>query len=146
MLGNNVLVSVSDYAEPRPKSLATPPDGLVHSWTLVSPSESLSRAVEVILAINDTIFVVDPNDAEDRLLPNGPFEHVVASSNGVYLALYTGAGKIWIITSDFQQKLGEYQLKTRTRPTDVQWCGSDAVLIAWEDEVQMIGPNGSSVR
>lgn len=64
----------------------------------------------------------------------------------MYLALYTDAGKVWIITVDFQQKLGEYEVKTKTQPADVQWCGNDSVLISWEDEVQLIGPNGSTIR
>ena len=92
------------------------------------------------------MFVIDPNEAEDRILPNGPFKHVTASPNGLYLALYTDDGKVWVITSDFQQKLGEFETKTKTNPKDVQWCGNDSVLLAWEDEVQMIAPQGSTLR
>ena len=146
MLANNQLIAVSHYLEPRPKRLATFPPGSVHSWTVVPPTETLSRSVEVFVAVEKTIYVVDSNEAEDRVLPNGPFKHVVASPSGLYLALYTEEGRVWVITSDFQEKLGEYESRTKTVPNDIQWCGNDSVLLAWEDEVQMIGPHGSTLK
>ncbi|KAL8710059.1 MAG: hypothetical protein Q9220_005330 [cf. Caloplaca sp. 1 TL-2023] len=53
---------------------------------------------------------------------------------------------VWVITSDFQTKIGEYESKAKTPPNDVQWCGNDAVMLAWEDEVHLIGPNGASLK
>ena len=143
LLSNNHLISVSHYHEPRPKLLAIPPEGTVHSWALLPP---LSRSVEVLLAINQTIFVVDSTEAEDRLLPNGPFKHVSVSPNGLNVTLYTEDSKVWVITSDFQNKIGEYELKAKTIPKDVQWCGNDSVVLAWEDEVHMIGSKGAVLK
>ncbi|KAL9101812.1 MAG: hypothetical protein Q9163_002959 [Psora crenata] len=143
LLSNNHLIAVSHYNEPRPKLLAVPPTDTVHSWTVISPAYTLSRSVEVLLAIGQTIYVVDATEAEDRVLPNGPFKHISVSPNGLYVALYTEDGKVWVITSDFQNKIGEYESKTKTVPKDIQWCGNDSVLLAWEDEVHMIGRNGA---
>lgn len=146
MLSNNHLISVSHYVEPRPKLLAIPSTDLVHSWTVIPPTHTLSRSVEVLLATGQTIFVVDSTEAEDRILPNGPFKHVKVSPNGLYVTLYTEDGKVWVITSDFQNKIGEYESKAKTLPKDVQWCGNDSVLLAWEDEVHMIGPKGAVLK
>lgn len=146
ILSNNQLIAISHYNEPRPKLLAIPPEDLVHSWTVIPPAYTLSRSVEVLLAIGQTIYVVDSTDAEDRVLPNGPFKHVSVSPNGLYVTLYTEDGKVWVITSDFQNKIGEYESKAKTVPKDVQWCGNDSVLLAWEDEVHMIGPNGAVLK
>ncbi|KAI9837217.1 MAG: hypothetical protein M1819_000291 [Sarea resinae] len=143
LLSNNHLVSVSGYEEPRPKLLATPPEGTVHSWALIPPAYTLSRSVEVLLAIDKTIHVVDATDAEDRMLDNGPFHHVVASPNGKFVTLYTEDGKVWVISSDFQNKLSEYQSRAKTMPKDVQWCGNNSVILGWEDEIHMVGPNGA---
>ena len=118
----------------------------MHSWTVIPPASTLSRSVEVLLAIGQTIYVVDAAETEDRVLPNGPFNHVSVSPNGQFVTLYTEDGKVWVITSDFQNKLGEYESKTKTIPKDVQWCGNDSVLLAWEDEVHMIGPKGASLK
>ncbi|KAL8803652.1 MAG: hypothetical protein Q9182_003067 [Xanthomendoza sp. 2 TL-2023] len=146
ILSNNHLVAVTHYSEPRPKLLAIPPQDEVHSWTVIPPAYTLSRSVEVLLAVGQTIFVIDSSDTEDRVLPNGPFKHISVSPNGQYVTLYTEDGMVWVITSDFQNKIGEYESKAKTPPKDVQWCGNDAVLLAWEDEVHLIGPNGASLK
>lgn len=142
LLGNNQLIAVSQYAEPRPRVLATPPSDPVASWTVIPPAYTLSKSVEALLAIGQTINVVDPTDSEDRLLQNGPFRLVSVSPNGKFVALYTDDGKVWVVSSDFQDKLSEYDSRVKTLPKDMQWCGNDAVVLAWDDEVHLIGPNG----
>ncbi|MCJ1394801.1 hypothetical protein MMC18_007681 [Xylographa bjoerkii] len=146
MLSNNHLIAVSHYIEPRPKLLAIPPDGTVYSWSLIPPAYTLSRSVEVLLAMDKTIYVVDTSDAEDRILQDGPFKHVSVSPNGRFVTLYTEDGKVWVISSDFQKKLSEYDSKAKTVPKDVQWCGNNSVVLAWEDEVHMVGPNGAALK
>lgn len=146
LLSNNHLISVSRYDEPRPKLLATPPEGEVHSWTLIPPAYTLSRSVEVLLSISQTIYVVDASESEDRMLDIGPFTHISVSPNGKFVALYTETGRAYVITSDFQNRLSEYDSKSRTPPKDVQWCGNDAVVIAWEDEVHIIGPKNAAAK
>ena len=146
LLSNNSLIAVSQYSDPKPRLLAIPPKSEVHSWTVIPPAYTLSRSVEVLLAVDETIYVVDSNEAEDRVLSNGPFKYVSVSPNGLYVTLYTDDGKVWVITSDFQNKIGEYESKARTVPKDVQWCGNDSVLLAWEDEVHMVGPNGALLK
>jgi vacuolar protein sorting-associated protein 16 len=146
ILTNNQLIAVSRYDEPRPKLLASPPGGQVYSWSLIPPAHTLSRAVEVLLAVDKTIYVVDPTDAEDRLLQNGPFNHVSASPNGQFVALFTEDGKVWVVSSDFQNKFSEYDSKAKTMPKDMQWCGNDSVILAWEDEIHMVGPNGAAIK
>ncbi|KAL2075641.1 hypothetical protein VTL71DRAFT_584 [Oculimacula yallundae] len=146
LLSNNHLIAVSRYDEPRPKELAAPPEGEVHSWTLIAPAYTLSRSVEVLLSIGQTIHVVDATESEDRMLDIGPFTHISVSPNGRFVALYTETGKAYVITSDFQNRLSEHDSKSKIPPKDVQWCGNDAVVIAWEDEVHIIGPNNAAAK
>ena len=146
LLLNNVLISVSSFTEPRPKQLAAAPDGEVHSWSLIPPAYTLSRSVEVLLAIDKTIFVIDATGAEDRGLSDGPFRHVSVSPNGRFAALYTEDGKVWVVGSDFQNKYSEYDSKVKTPPARLFWCGNDSVILAWEDEIHMVGPNGAAAK
>ncbi|KAF2453558.1 vacuolar sorting-associated protein [Lineolata rhizophorae] len=151
LLGNNQLVSVSRYDEPRPKLLATPsvPEGSngdVVSWALIPPAYALSRSVEVLLAIRETILVVDASGVEDHKLQNGPFRHISVSPNGKFVALYTDDSRVWVVSSDFQNRLSEYDSRARTIPKDMQWCGNNAVVLAWEDEVHVVGPNGAAAK
>ncbi|KAI5928715.1 Vps16, N-terminal region-domain-containing protein [Camillea tinctor] len=143
LLSNNALVSVSSYDEPRPKLLASPPEGEVHAWTLVAPSFTLSRSVEVLLSIGKTIYVVDATECEDRFLDIGPFTHISVSPNGKFAALYTADGVAHVITADFQSRLSEYNSRSQITPKYLQWCGNDAVVVAWDDEVNVVGPNSA---
>ncbi|KAK0388462.1 hypothetical protein NLU13_4706 [Sarocladium strictum] len=144
LLGNNTFVTVSSYTEPRPKLLANPPPGQIHAWGIISPNHTLSRSVEVLLNIGKTVHVLDATDCDDRFLDIGPFSHVSVSPDGRYVNLYAEDGKAHVISSDFQEKLLEHDSESQTPPLYVEWCGSDA-LIAWEDEVHIIGPGDASI-
>ncbi|KAK4992296.1 Vacuolar protein sorting-associated protein 16 [Elasticomyces elasticus] len=146
LLNNNALIAVTRYDEPRPKLLATPPSGDVASWAIIPPAYTLSRSVEVLLATGKTIYVVDASECEDRMLENGPFKHIAVSPNGNFIALYTDDSRVWVISSDFQNRLSEYNSRVKTPPKDMQWCGNNAVVLAWEDEVHMVGPNGAASK
>ncbi|KAI0850903.1 vacuolar protein sorting-associated protein 16 [Daldinia vernicosa] len=143
LLTNNILISVSSYDEPRPKALASPPEGEVYAWALISPSFTLSRSVEVLLSIGKTVYVVDKTDCEDRFLDIGPFSHIGVSPNGKFAALYATDGKAHVITADFQSRLSEHNSGSQLTPKYLEWCGNDAVVIAWEDEVNVVGPNNA---
>lgn len=146
LLGNNHLISVASYAEPRPKLLAIPPTEPVVSWNIIPPAYSLSRSVEVILAIGQTLYVVDATEAEDRNFDAGPFKHISVSPRGEFLAFYTEDGKVWVVSGDWSEKLSEYDSRVKTVPKDMQWCGSNAVALAWEDEVHLIGPKSAATK
>ncbi|KAI7164597.1 vacuolar protein sorting-associated protein 16 [Hortaea werneckii] len=144
LLGNNSLVAVTRYDEPRPQLLASAPSEDVVSWTVIPPEYTSSRSVEVLLALRKTVFVVDAAECEDRGLEAGPFRHIQVSPNGKFVALYTDDGKVWVIGSDFQERYSEYNTRSKTPPKDLQWCGDNAVVLAWEDEVHLLGPNGAA--
>lgn len=145
LLGDGSLVAVTRYDEPRPQMLAPTPaiiTGDVKAWTVIPPEHTSSRSVEVLLAVGRTVFVVDAAECEDRGLQAGPFRHISVSPNGKFIALYTDDGKVWVISSDFQDRFSEYDSKVKTPPKDLQWCGNNAVVLAWEDEVRLVGPSG----
>ncbi|KAJ5697427.1 hypothetical protein N7488_011111 [Penicillium malachiteum] len=146
LLSNNQLIAVSKYDEPRPRLLAPCPEGEVSSWALIPPAHTLSRSVEVLLAVDRTVYLVDSTEAEDKILQDGPFKHVSVSPTGRFVALFTSDGKLWVVSNDFQNKLSEYDSKARVPPSTVSWCGDDAVILAWEDEIHLIGPSGAASK
>lgn len=102
--------------------------------------------MEVLLAVDKTVYSIDSTEAEDKILQDGPFKNLAVSPSGRFVALFTAEGKLWIVSSDFQNKLSEYDSKSRVAPSSVSWCGDDAVVLAWEDEVHLIGPNGAASK
>lgn len=146
LLSNNQLIVVPKYDEPRPKLLASCPEGEVSSWSLIPPAHTLSRSVEVLLAVDKTVFLIDSTDTEDKILQDGPFKHTSVSPSGRFVALLTGEGKLWVVSNDFQNKFSEYDSKSRVPPNSMSWCGDDAVVLAWEDEIHLVGPNGNASK
>lgn len=142
LLSNNQLIVVSKYDEPRPRLLAPCPEGEVSSWALIPPAHTLSRSVEVLLAVDKTVFLIDSTESEDKILQDGPFKHISVSPDGLSVALFTAEGKLWVVSNDFQSKTSEYDSKSRVPPSTMAWCGKEAVILAWEDETHLVGLNG----
>ena len=137
---------MSSYVEPRPRVLAACPEGKVHAWAIIPPNYTLSRSAEALLSIDQTVYVVDATEFEDRFLDVGPFAHIGVSPNGKFVALYTDSAVLHVVTSDFQTRLSEHRAKSKITPKYLQWCGNDAVVLAWEDEVHIVGPGGALAK
>lgn len=117
----------------------------LHGWTIMSPSQTLSRHIEVLVGVNSTISMIDSIESQDRFLQEGPFSHIAVSPNGALLALYTTYGKLYVISADFQKKYSEYDAGTLDSPTQVMWCANDCAAVAWESEIRLVGPGGGSL-
>ena len=97
----------------------------------------------MLVATGSTILVVDASECQDQVLQQGPFSHITVSPNGKFVGLYTVEGKVWVISSDFQENLSEYDTGMGVdMPVDVAWCGNNSVVLVWETEVHMVGPGG----
>ncbi|KND02893.1 tethering complex subunit VPS16 [Spizellomyces punctatus DAOM BR117] len=147
LTGNYKLIAVTDLEEPRPKQLADP--GLhqaPHSWTIIPPEFTLSKHLEVIVAVNATVMVVDASSVQDQMLSQGPFSGMSVSPNGKFLALFTTDGRLWVVSTDFQKNLAEFSTNSSTPPVQMTWCGTDAVVLHWPDTVLMVGPFGDWIK
>ncbi|KAF9899141.1 hypothetical protein BX616_003227 [Lobosporangium transversale] len=147
LTGSFQLISIANFDEPRPLLLADP--GInepPHSWTVIPPKFTLSRHVEVLLAFNSTILVVDATEARDERLQQGPFTKMSISPDGKYLALFTSDGKLWVVSTDFQKNLSEFPTKSQVPPQQLVWCGTDSVVLYWDKIVLMVGPYGDWIK
>ncbi|KAK3809948.1 MAG: Vps16, N-terminal region-domain-containing protein [Benniella sp.] len=148
LTGNFQLVSVTNFDEPTPILLADPEiHEPPHSWAIIPPKYTLSRHVEVLLAVNSTILVVDGTvEVRDERLQQGPFARMAVSPNGKFLALFTSEGKLWVVSTDFQKSLSEFETKSMIPPLQLAWCGTDSVILYWEKIVLMVGPFGGWIK
>ncbi|KAI8601749.1 Vps16, N-terminal region-domain-containing protein [Dissophora ornata] len=141
LTGSFQLIAVTDFDEPQIQQLANPGiNGPPHSWTVVPPKFTLSRHVEVLLAVNSTILVVDKDGAKDQLLQQGPFSKMSVSPDGRFLALFTADGKVWVVSTDFEKNLSEFPTQSHLPPNQLVWCGTDSVVLYWDKIVLMVGP------
>jgi hypothetical protein len=120
------------------------------AWTIIPPDLTVSRHVEVLISAESTIYSVDNLECVDQRLSRGPFTHLAPSPNGKSLALLTYSGLLWVVSTDFQRNLAEYDT-TQTAGTEgtvkqVEWCGNDAVLVTWDRLALLVGPFGDTLR
>ncbi|KAG0320863.1 hypothetical protein BGZ99_004280 [Dissophora globulifera] len=147
LTGNFQLIAVTNFDEPLPLFLADtginePP----HSWTVIPPKYTLSRHVEVLMAVRSTILVVDATEAREESLQQGPFKKMAVSPDGKYLALFTAEGRVWVVSTDFQQNITGLSMKMNVPPLQLVWCGSDSVVLYWDRVIIIVGLNGSGTK
>ena len=78
---------------------------------------------------------------------NGPFTKLAIFPNGKFIACFTQNGHLLVVSSDFGQSLTDFDTKSKMPPTQMIWCGGDAVVLYWEkvkDEgiALVCGPSG----
>ncbi|KAJ3195190.1 hypothetical protein HK101_000900 [Irineochytrium annulatum] len=147
LLGNYRAVSVSDYDEPRPKAMVDM--GLTQaptSWSIIAPQHSLSRHLEMLVSVGPTILVADASNVQDQFLHQGPFISMCVSPNGKYLALFTAAGRLWVVSTDFQKSLAEFSTNSTSPPLQITWCGTDSVVLVWDETILVVGPFGEWIK
>ncbi|KAJ3318675.1 hypothetical protein HDU76_000757 [Blyttiomyces sp. JEL0837] len=147
LTGNLKFVVVNDFTEPRPKNLADPAlTAPPLSWCIIPPQFTLSRHVEVFVSVNNTILVLDATNVKDQGLNQGPFTTMSVSPNGKFLSLFTREGKLWVVSTDFQKSLAEFPTNSNVPPVQMAWCGTDSVVLHWEDTLLVIGPYGDWIK
>lgn len=97
-----------------------------------------------------TIYSVDNLEITDQRLSRGPFSHLAPSPNGKSLALLTFSGTLWVVSSDFQRSLADFDTTTAAGAVgdvrQVEWCGNDAVLVTWDTMALLVGPFGDTLQ
>lgn len=154
LTGSLSLLEVKGWEGARPLTLASanlvePPN----AWTIIPPDFTISRHTEVLLSpiSSPSIFSVDNLECIDQRLSRGPFTHLAASPNGKSLALLTFSGVLWVVSTDFQRSLAEFDTSSKTPGAEgpvhqVVWCGNDAVLVTWANLALLVGPFGDTLR
>ena len=94
---------------------------------MIPPDQTISRHVEVLLSVDATIYSVDNLESLDQRISRGPFSHMSPSPNGKSLALLTFTGLLWVVSTDFQRSLAEFDTTSvvgataRVRSRSTMW-------------------------
>ena len=152
------LWCVSDASQPRAQRYPdpAPPGGEVHCLAPVPPAASASGTLEVLAALDDSVVLVDADQAlpgSATFIADGPVVRLAPSPDGRFVAGVSAGGGVHIWSGDLSESvahvgvdetaedmaeaLGRYEEDVDsgvpTRPPDaLAWCGSDAVVVWWE--------------
>ena len=103
----------------------------------------------MLLSVETTILAVDNLESLDQRVARGPFLKVSPSPNGKLLALLNYSGLLWVVSTDFQRSLAEFDTQTAGadgQVNQVEWCGNDAILVTWNDLALLVGPSGDTLQ
>ncbi|KAF9445538.1 vacuolar protein sorting-associated protein 16 [Macrolepiota fuliginosa MF-IS2] len=145
------LLEVKNWEGGRPLTLANPSlSEPPHAWAIIPPDLNISRHVEVLLSVESTIFTVDNLESIDQRLSRGPFTHISPSPNGKSLALLTFTGTLWVVSTDFQRSMAEFETNNVVGAEgfvkQIEWCGNDAILLTWDGLAVLVGPFGDTLQ
>jgi hypothetical protein len=86
---------------------------------IIEPQFTQSKALEVLIAVDKTILLVDMTSVQDQKLSAGPLRKMTVCPNGKMLACFTHDGFVWVITTDFSKNLSEFPTKSQVPPHQV---------------------------
>ena len=86
---------------------------------IIEPQFTQSKALEVLIAVDKTILLVDMTSVQDQKLTAGPLRRMSVCPNGKMLACFTHDGFVWVITTDFSKNLSEFPTKSLVPPHQV---------------------------
>ena len=116
------FILVSDLNEPRPKLLSF---FLLKDypacWDVLPADKSASMHPEIIIATSKTIYVLDQAGYQDQFVERGPFSEMKISPDGKYLALFTSDGHLWVVSTDFQVNVMDFDTDSKSAPIQLAW-------------------------
>ncbi|BGP40027.1 Vacuolar protein sorting-associated protein 16 [Rhodotorula kratochvilovae] len=137
---------------------ATGLDAEIACWAVVPAEASAGAHVEVLVGAGETVYRLDEIECVDQRLTRGPYLSITPSPSGRFLALLLAPSTpsapptLWVTSADFSRSLSEVVLDSgvsegeKGYPDQVQWCGSNAVVLAWERTVVLVGPFGETLK
>ena len=77
-----------------------------------------ARSIEVIVAARRNIYVLDPNEAWEPVLSEQQMVTYTAMSvspSGRLLALFGETGKIWVLSTNFEENITTFDTQSKVR-------------------------------
>lgn len=118
----------------------------IHGWTPFASKETSASPIKIIASVMDRIVCISQSQTTPYLQGKGPFDLISVSSNNQLIAFYSSDKQTVIITSsDLSQIIVELKTEMPDIPTDMAWCGNDAVVINFSDALMLVGPSQDSL-
>jgi len=149
LTNSNLLYAVTNLREPRVQCLSDPlieHDNPPLCMTVIEPQFTMSGLLEVLLAVDGAILVVDADNVTTRSLVQGTIVRMAVAPSGQLLACFTRDGRLLVMSTSFSKILPEFGTKSSLPPEQLVWCGVDSVVLYWEEIALMVGPYGDWVK
>eukprot|EP00127_Corallochytrium_limacisporum_P000610 Clim_evm9s22 gene=Clim_evmTU9s22 len=157
IFGTGVVVLTRDWRffavlnleNPRPKQVSEGIPGMdtqPMAWTIIEPIFTHSRQLEIVVAYDSTIYVIDFVNCQDQMLTHGPYVQMTLSPDRKLISLLNDTGQMYVTTSDFMTTYSEFNTQSKEQPRQMCWCANDAVAAEWNGSLLIIGPYGDWIK
>lgn len=144
------LFLTNSVREPKVRKFAEIPgvQDLPNSWAVVCED----RQTNVVLSKTTEIYHVSESRVIQKSINCGSEDRgsiitdISVSPCYEHIALYNSQEKLWIGSSDLRKNYRLYDMHGSGRPKQLTWCGSDAVVGHWHDNIVIIGCKEVTVR
>lgn len=119
----------------------------VHSWVIIPPSRNYGT-LRAVASVSGKLCIWDQAspDLTESIDKDCSYSLMATSPNSELIALYSYTrGEISICTTDFKHTLNVQKLETPTKPLALGWCGNDAVVLSYPDELTFVGPTNDTL-
>nr|CAD7429002.1 unnamed protein product [Timema monikensis] len=141
---------VNNVKEPKVRQLAevagltVPPS----SWCVISED----RHTRVLMARGSDLYLL--KHSEQHAFPVGldlrentqSVVEMAVSHNNRHVALFTDLGHLWIGSADMRKKYCEFDTKCPSRPRQLVWCGTEAVVGHWDAVLLVVNRQGEFIN
>lgn len=144
----NQLFSIPDIRHPQVERLADPnleEEPLCMVVFEPKPEEAYPH-VEVLLAGPASVLKVGVDSVEELNISFGPIQKMALDASGFYLACFTFDGRLVVLRTQNYGLVSDSNTESALPPDQLTWCGSDSVLLYWEDRLLMVGPKNRSIQ
>ncbi|XP_066993327.2 vacuolar protein sorting-associated protein 16 homolog isoform X2 [Anabrus simplex] len=147
---NYRLYLVNSVAEPKLRmlpevsGLTSPPS----SWCIISED----RQTRVLLAKDKDLFFLSPSDTSPEPVTPEVGENIktvveiAVSQNNRHVALFSDSGHLWIGSADLRKNYRDFNTKCPSRPKQLVWCGTEAVIGYWDNVLLLVGREGDYIN
>lgn len=143
LTGSYRIFLTNNIKDPRVRRLAEIPglEAPPSSWAVVVDD----RESKVYVACEAWLYRLD--QSERRCIQMNPtFDspinaiiEIAVSWDGQHIALFSDTGALWTGSSDLEKKYSEFDTKCKSRPQQLVWCGTAAVIGYWQNILLLVG-------
>ncbi|KAH6558965.1 hypothetical protein KP509_1Z035300 [Ceratopteris richardii] len=144
----NQLFAIPDMRNPQVEKLADPKldeEPLCMVVLDSNPGEEYKH-VEILISGTVSVLKVGVDTVQELNINYGPIQKMALDASGFYLACFTFDGRLLVLRTQNYALVSDSATESALPPEQLQWCGSDSVLLYWEDRLLMLGPKNRSIQ
>ncbi|RKP16669.1 hypothetical protein ROZALSC1DRAFT_31443, partial [Rozella allomycis CSF55] len=112
-----------------------------HSWCLIEEN----HVPDVLIACQERMIRLGLTDKGNITISNKSFGFLCVSSDNNLIAALDMKKMLIVYDMSFNEVMS-VEVEYDNFPNQMMWCGSDAVVISWDDYFYLIGPTGNFIK